>query len=332
MNRLEKFSVIGLAGILYGFLLFSHPANAEPVSSLLFSHPAIVEPLGSITVEAKLSDGDRPSSWQMSYKIYQDLGNNPYREATDLPDNPFDITSLPLNHVYKIEIYSNGIPVGTDYVNLQTSHQDFTITVTRNVGMIMKVFYNDGISPIANAQVEIMTNKDNKTWANSSIDANGQSLHFYLAPTTDNYNYAINVEIGPHLSYYFSPFSDRSGDRIFNVVTPWPSKINSLLTVTLYNNRISHVTPSDGNFLLRVLDDKNNMVAQSEVDKRGQVHLSNLVVGYYKLQVINLGDNSIWGTNNFIIDGSKDTFILNQSTDAAKKSSIQSKTDRKSVV
>ena len=277
---------------------------------ILLIHPVVyAEKLGSITAQLSYANGDRAYTYVMSSKIYQDFNKNPYREIESVSENPFDIASLPLNHQYKIEVYVNGIIAGMNYVNLQTEHQDVDIQILSSGGMRVSVFYNDGQTPISDALAEIMT-QDNRTWGTSPTDVKGQTTRFWLTPTTNEETYTVNVKIGRHLSFYYPSVSLPSGMEEVKIVTPWPPLINTLITVKLYNDQFSSITPSDGKFMLNAIDDNGKKAAESKVNNHGEAYLSNLKVGDYLLQAVEITDNYTWPRYNVTLDGITNNLII----------------------
>ena len=295
MNKLGKLASIKLIAIL---------------SMIVLIHPVVyAEKLGSITAQLSYANGDRAYTYVTSSKIYQDFNKNPYREIESVSENPFDIASLPLNHQYKIEVYVNGIIAGMSYVNLQTEHQDVDIKILSSGGMRVSVFYNDGQTPISDALAEIMT-QDNRTWGTSPTDIKGQTTRFWLTPTTNEETYTVNVKIGRHLSFYYPSVSLPSGMEEVKIVTPWPPLINTLITVKLYTDQFSSITPSDGKFMVDAIDDNGKKAAESKVNNHGEAYLSNLKVGDYLLQAVEITDNYTWPRYNVTLDGITNNLII----------------------
>jgi len=169
-------------------------------------HPVVfAETLGSVTVQVTYTNGDRTGSFGLTSKIYQDFNKNPYREIDSVSDVPFDITSLPLNHQYKIEVYINGILAGVNYANLQNEHQDMNIKIPLPGGMRFNVFYNDGQTPISNALIEVET-QDNKTWGTSSTDVDGQTTRFLVSSHYKRTDLHSKCKDWRHLSYSYSQY------------------------------------------------------------------------------------------------------------------------------
>ena len=61
----------------------------------------------TLDIEVRYTNGDRISTYQAKYVVYQDNSQIPFLEK-DLEINPDTIT-LPKNHEYRVEIFVNGI-------------------------------------------------------------------------------------------------------------------------------------------------------------------------------------------------------------------------------
>jgi peptidoglycan/xylan/chitin deacetylase (PgdA/CDA1 family) len=289
-----------------------------------FYFVAHAETSGSIVVNISYTNGDRADYSPISMKIYQDNNASPYREISSITGNPFNILSLPLGHQYKIEVYANDMHAATSYVDLEQSQQNLDVNIPLSGGMRVNVLYNDKLTPVENATV-VITSDENKTWAAGTTDAKGQTLRFWLSPTTDPSDYyTVNVKVAKTLSYFYSPVLLLPGiSQEIDVVTPWPSIVNGLITVKLYNNQSSAISPLSGAFTVNLLDYDGNLVSQSPVDARGEAFFYDLKVGDYVLHVIDLKDNSTWLDSNVTIDGTKFNFDImrNQSNVTIPESS-----------
>ncbi|MDE1843118.1 MAG: polysaccharide deacetylase family protein [Thaumarchaeota archaeon] len=276
-------------------------------SVFMFSIPIAVfgEINGSIAVTLIYTNGDTADYWPVSLKIYQDTNQTPYKEIESVTGNPFNIISLPINHQYKIVAYANGMYSSVSYVNLQQSHQDVTMKMPLPGGMRINVFYNDGITPIANATVSIKSAQDNKTWAQSYTNTNGESLRFWIQPTTyQDDRYIVEIHIGNHLSYSESPVYLRPGTaQETKIITNWPPMINSLITAKIFNQQLHPVGPSDGKFTVNLFDNSGREIANSPVTSRGEAYFSNIKVGDYTFKVMKTDDNSEWASTTITEDG-----------------------------
>ncbi|MDE1725651.1 MAG: hypothetical protein KGH89_00100 [Thaumarchaeota archaeon] len=282
-----------------------------------FYFVAYAETSGSIAVNITYTNGDRADYWPISIKIYQDTNATPYREISSITGNPFNILSLPLGHQYKVEVYANDMHAAVRYVDLEQLQQNLDVSIPLSGGMRVNVLYNDKATPVENATVEIKSDV-NKTWATGTTDAKGQTLRSWISPTIDQSDYYVaNVKIGKTLSYSHSPVFLLPGiAQEITVVTPWPSIVNSLVTVKLYNNQSSTIQPLAGTLVVNLLDSDGNLVSQSPVDAKGEAYFYNLKVGDYVFHVIDLKNNSKWSDSSVTIDGTKLNFsmVRNQNT------------------
>ncbi len=291
-----------------------------------FYFVAHAETSGSIVVNITYTNGDRADYWPISMKIYQDNNASPYREISSITGNPFNILSLPLGHQYKIVVYANDMHAADRYVDLEQSQQNLNVNIPLPGGMRVNVLYDDKLTPVENATVEVKSDY-NKTWATGTTDAKGQTLRYWISPTTDQSDYyTVNVKVGKTLSYSYSPvFLSPGTPQEVYVITPWPSIVNGLITVKLYNNQSAVISPLPGALTVNLLDYDGNLVSQSPVNARGEAYFYNLKVGDYIFHVIDHKDNSTWPDSNVTIDGTKFSFniVRNQSNAAVSESSYK---------
>ncbi|HET6457381.1 MAG TPA: polysaccharide deacetylase family protein, partial [Nitrosopumilaceae archaeon] len=217
-----------------------------------------------------------------------------------------NIVSLPIGHKYKVELYANGMYANTDYVDLQSTQQVLDLTIPLPGGARFNVFYNDGLTPIDDANISIKS-QDGKQWTQGITDNNGQTARFWIQSTNLQGNYYIaDVSIGENLLYSYFPVAIISGiPQEVKIVTPWPPIVNSLLTAEVFKNSSKLVTTSDGSFLVTLYDINGNKIKESQANAKGQAYFSNLKVGNYVFHAINLNDNSEWGSTKTTINGSQ---------------------------
>jgi peptidoglycan/xylan/chitin deacetylase (PgdA/CDA1 family) len=283
------------------------------VVTLLFHLSAYADTLGSIAINIPYTNGDRADYSSISMKIYQDNKQIPYQDIESITGNPFNIVSLPLGHQYKIDLYANGMYASSNYVDLEQTHQDVNANIPLPGGMRVNVLYNDDLTPVTNAFVDVKS-ADSKIWSSGFTDMHGQTLRFWLAPTTEQSdNYTVDVKIGQHLLYSHKPIFLLPGiSQEIYIVTPWTPLINSLITVTVYDSQSKLVSPPVGTFVVDLFDDQGNMVMKSPINNRGETDFYNLKVGDYEFRIINLKDNSIWGDSKFTIDGTQLNFAIKE--------------------
>ena len=290
---------------------FLHVGILITISSIIFSAaiPAYAETMGSIAITLTYTNGDTADYTPVSLKIYQDFNTTPYKVIESISGNPFNIVSLPIGHHYKIETYVDGLHANISYVDLEQSHEDLNIIIPLSGGMRLDIFYNDGLTPISNATAYVRS-LGNNTWGQSSTNAEGETLRFWLEPTvSQNDNYTIDVKIGEDLVYSQSPVFLNAGiPQEVKIITNWPPLVNSLVTVKLLDEKQNHLISKD-KYVVDMFGN-GNKISESLVTSRGESYFSNIKVGDYQFKAINVGNSSEWGNLNATIDGTKTTFSI----------------------
>ncbi|CUR52274.1 Spherulin-4-like protein [Nitrosotalea devaniterrae] len=285
--------------------------------SYVYSAPksSQVSHTGSIHATISYATGDRAYSYGVSLKIYQDSSQSIYRNIDSISGNPFEIDSLPLGHTYKIEVYANGMCADIEYVRLDPSKnlapKDLTLHLSPPGGMRPNVFYNDGVTPVANAIVYIK-DQDNKTWAMDFTDIHGQTLRFWLEPTImNNDHYTIDVKIGQHMSSSYWPVFLYPGvAREVSIVTPWPPMVDSLVTVKAYDEQSKLLSAKNSSFSVDLLDNNGNLLSESKINYHGEANFSNLKVGDYVFRLVDPSNGNKWSESKVTIDGTKTSFSI----------------------
>lgn len=271
---------------------------------------------GSISTTISYAAGDRAATYGISVKIYQDSSQSVYRTLDTIASNPFTIDSLPLGHTYKIHVLANGMGADTEYVRLdKTTKAPTTKELTLHLyppgGMRPNVFYNDGLTPVANAIVYVK-DQNNNTWGVDYTDVHGQTLRFWLEPTMINDDhYIMDVKIGQHLSYTYWPVFLYAGSaREINIVTPWPPMIDSLITVKAYDKQSQLLSAKNSSFAVDLLDNNGNFISESKIDYHGNANFANLKVGDYTFRLVDPSNGAKWGESKVTIDGTKTSFSI----------------------
>ncbi len=244
------------------------------------------EKTSSLELFIKNENNDRVTPPGISVKIFQDLGTKPIQEIPSFEDNPTVISSLPINHRYKVEVYMNSMYAGTGFIDVKKEKENLEITIKNTGGMQLAIFYNDKETPLAGAKVWIKSH-DGKSWSYSETDKNGKTLRAWLYPTVKegDYYYA-EISLGPNLKYVESQIKLQPNTaQDFKITTKWPTIIDKLIQVEVYNNTKNKVTKQDGTFLVQLYDSKKNKIAESDVTDKGLAYLSKLKVGNYGLYV-----------------------------------------------
>jgi len=244
------------------------------------------ENTGAIDVFIKSENNDRLFPQGVNIKVYKNQETTTTQEILSLENNPFSLSSLPLGHRYKVEVYVNDMYAGVGFVNLQKSKESLEITVKNMGGMRLNVFYKDAQTPLAGAYV-VLKSQDGKSWHTSETDQYGNSIRAWLYPSTKdgNYYYA-EISLGPNLKYTYTPIKLQPDvAQEFKVVTSWPTIVDNLITVEVYNSTKNKVTKQDGDFVAQLFDAKKSKVAESAVSDKGLAYFSNLKVNNYALYI-----------------------------------------------
>lgn len=271
---------------------------------------------GSISATISYTAGDRAGTYGVSLKIYQDSSQSVYRNIDSISSNPFTIDSLPLGHTYKIQLYANGMGADTEYVRLDQTTQSLApknliLHLPSPGGLRPNIFYNDGITPISNAIVNI-EDQNNKTWGVDSTDVYGQTMRFWIEPTkVNNDHYTLNVNIGQHMSYSYSPvFLSPGVGREIKIVTPWPPMVSGLVTVKVYDEKSKLLSSINSSFAVDLLDNNGNFISESKINYHGEANFQNLKVGDYVFYLVNPNNGEKWGESKVTIDGTKTIFSM----------------------
>ncbi len=269
-----------------------------------------VEPNGTLTVDMKYESGDRIGAGSVSLKIYHDFDRVPYKELKSISDNPYTIESLPLYHKYKVETYMGGMLVSTNLATLDTSDQNMDVLIPYGGYLHVGVYYNDGQTPIPGASVSVKS-QDNKTMVSGIIESDGSALQFSLPPTLvyGNY-YVVDTKINSHLAFSSAPviLHPRDENEV-RLVTPWPSIVQSLVTVKVYN-QTSILSSAKQKFAVDLYDNTGKRISESPVSIHGEADFWSMKIGDYIFKVVSIDDGKILQTMNVTIDGINNNFSM----------------------
>jgi hypothetical protein len=273
--------------------------------------------MGTITIDLMSISGEREDYHGTSLKIYQDNSDTLFQTINSITGNPYDI-SLPVGHMYKIELYVSSVYAGVQYVTLDSDSNELQFHIPPPGSVLFTVVYNDRSTPINDATIMIRSNNDSyQYWTNSTTDDNGNSIRFWLQPTISDAEYYVASILTPNGLTYRYPFDILPGiSTDVKIVTPWPSEL-PIITVSVYKSNIQKITKSDGNFAVQLYDSVGNKVAESKVDEIGEARFPDLEVGYYVFRVIDLNGTkeSQLGADKTMLDGNQtDVQIFTNST------------------
>ena len=272
------------------------------------------EETGSIEVAIKYTNGDKLNTWQTIVKVLQDGGDDAYTIIENSKTNPFLIKSLPLGHKYTVEVYVNNMFAGSSFLNLEEGEAELNVIIPIAGGYRFVVLYDDGETPIEGATISIKSD-DGHQWNQEITDKQGITTRFWLQSNNlvvDDF-YIVEVSVDEDLIYVYSPVifhPATQGD--IKIVTPWPKKIDDLITISVYKDLSQKVSKSDGDFMVELYDIDKNKVAQSSVNNRGEAFFSNLKVGKYLIQVVKSAadpsqESEIWGIQEIVLSGEENS-------------------------
>ena len=187
--------------------------------------------------------------------------------------------------------------------------------------MKFKIYYNDGYSPIKEAKV-VVRSTNNAPLISTITNNEGQTQRYWLQATKQDEFYFVEVNLGTGISYIYSPVRIAPDvSRDFKIITPWPSEINHLITVSIFKNN-EKISKDDGLFIIQLYDKKNKMIDESEVSNRGDAFFSKLPVGEYLFKAIKTDDKKTsfepWGSTKIILTGKENQVIINEGTTGLK--------------
>jgi predicted nucleic-acid-binding Zn-ribbon protein len=249
--------------------------------------PSFAESTGSILLSVNYQNGDVASNSNMSIKIFQDHETNLFINKTKVSSLPYTISSLPLNHLYKIELYQGSMYSGYGVVNLKNIQQKLDLFIQPTMGLRFFVYYNDGETPITGINVTVKS-YDGVKVGDSLTDNNGQSATIWVPTSARNEDYYYaEVSLSPAFVTGVKPIGATSpGKKDIKVVTDWPKEITNLISIKVYRNPTTLVDKSDGVLGIEIRDSKNNKIKDQLVNRKGEASFSNLKVGEYVLFVV----------------------------------------------
>jgi hypothetical protein len=292
--------MIDLKVILFVFILFVLPSN------FIFAD----EQTGSIKLDLTYSSGYQAGGYGVALKVFQDNESIPYREISGI-SVPIIIDYLPLEHEYNIKVFVNNMFVNSRTIELTQQEENINIVIPTNKGLVLQIFYKDN-SPISGAQVKIKSH-DSVEWANSVTGNNGKTQQFWLAPSTklDDF-YIAEISLVANATHTVKPIR-LTGQQEIKVVTEWPSIIQSI-SIELYKSPQAKIGKPDGNYLVEMYDEKNQKIAQSDIDRSGSALFTLMKIGNYNFKVFkkteDLKNVLQVASKEFTIDGSKSAFSI----------------------
>ena len=245
------------------------------------TNTAFAEEEGSLEIFVTLQSGLRASPTEMMVKIYQDFEEEPFQEI-EITSNPFLVSSLPVDHSYQIEVYTHSIYAAYDIVKMEQLHQQLEIVIPGTGGLDIVVLYNDKITPIQDASIEIFAFDDN-LFKKTSTYLYGEAPRLYLPITTQISDYYyIDIKLTDNITKRISPVTINKGNFELKVVTDWPPMVEELFTVKIFESFNSKFRDHQGHFVEMVQKD-GEVIKKSNVTPQGEANFSNFNVNDYDL-------------------------------------------------
>jgi len=278
----------------------------------------------SIRFELTYPNGDRASIGNSKIVVTSEDKDIEFEKIGKNSEHYFEL-ELPLQKKYEILVFTNDMLVGTKYLKFENKILDVVkIPVNPSIGIKFFVYYDDGVTPIKNAELIIYSHRDNVI-RTTTTDAEGKTQRFWLASTiTDGDFYKVEVLIDD-LVYQYPPIRRSSASHDFNIITSWPSAIDSI-TIQAFTNNILNKTWGQ-NFVAEIYaDDK---LQKSVKFIRGKAYFSQLNLGEYRVIIFDENNplKMLADTKIFIKDGSgeykipiENSYILDPSLTNLSKS------------
>lgn len=285
---------------------------------LLFLVPYVAsyaEPTqGVLLVDVKSWGNERPSHHGLTLKIYNNTSDIPLEIAPS--SNPYEIT-LPLGQRYKVEVYAGGMYADVDFVDLK-QNQKVELIIPIPGSILFTATYSDGAIPLEGASVFLHSADGSyKYWMNSTTDRSGNTVRFWVQPTTlASEYYVAEVSLGDGLMHSYSPITVDPGlPQDIKIVTPWPKIIDQLITVSVYDSE-KKVSGLDRNLQVELYDSGGNLVGTSKVNHKGDANFYNLKVGTYEFRATSIEDQQKkeWGSTKVTLSGRTDPIQISTKT------------------
>ena len=252
------------------------------------------EDLAEIEIDIKNIYGDSVSASNISFKIYEYETDSFYTELKPNKESPFFVTSLPINHIYKLDGYVSGIFAGYSILKIQKDYEQIDFVLPKSSGINVQVLYSDAYTPIVGATVALKNQDDNILRKNYS-DEKGNTLRFSTSPTLmENDFYQFEVSLDQNITHVTPPIKLQPGTiKDIKITTPWPKLVNSLITIYAYNLDLQPITFVKGKYIAELHDKENFKITSSEFNSRAEAYFTNLHVGNYRLIIKDMDENQL---------------------------------------
>ncbi|WP_371504934.1 polysaccharide deacetylase family protein [Nitrosopumilus adriaticus] len=287
--------------------------------SVNYVDSALAEESETIEVEIKYTNGDRADFNGMKLIVYQDFNKEPLLEK-NMSSNP-DVITVPENHRYKIEVYTNGVFGDVEYIQLGNTSKKVVISIPISGGIQFEVFYKNGETPIEGATL-ILKSPDNSELARDVTNDLGETTRYWIQSTTKEGDYYIaDVYLDEIFLTSYFPIKVQSGLAVDQkIVTNISEIVEDLITINLFDGS-KKITSKDGDYQVVLLDKNQNQVASSNLSFRGDAQFSNLKTGVYTVKINSDKkiDDKLWPQNNIQIIGDSNKFSIFKNSEQVLK-------------
>lgn len=236
---------------------------------------------GSLEIFVKLPTGLRASPNDMVIKIYQDSNDTPMQEIK-IKSNPYTVSSLPIGHTYKVEVYDHSIFAAFDLIKIDQQKQNLDLTIPGTGSLDVVVLYSDKVTPIPNAGIEVYA-FDGNPFTKTSTYLYGEAPRLYIPITSKDSDYFyVDIKLGEGITKRISPIHIHKGNQELKVITEWPPLVEDLVTVEVFDSVHAKFSNQKGYFM-ELIDSDNKVVKKSDVNLKGLAYFSNFKVGQYTL-------------------------------------------------
>ncbi|MGY5149175.1 MAG: polysaccharide deacetylase family protein [Candidatus Nitrosopumilus sp. bin_68KS] len=302
MNKVIMFSIV------FSVLLFVN-----------YTDSVFAQESETIEVEIKYTNGDRADFNGMKLVVYQDFNKEPLLEKNML-SNP-DFITVPENHRYKIEVYSNGVFGDVEYVQLEKDSKKVTISIPISGGIQFEVFYKNGEIPIRGATL-ILKSPNNLELARDITNDQGETTRYWIQSTTkEGDHYIADVYLDEIFLTSYYPIKVQAGLAVDQkIITNISETVEELIIINLFEGS-KKITSKDGNYQVVLLDKNGNQVDSANLSFRGDAQFSNLKTGVYTVKINSDKkiDDKLWPQNSIQIIGDTNKFSIFKNSEQVLK-------------
>jgi peptidoglycan/xylan/chitin deacetylase (PgdA/CDA1 family) len=248
--------------------------------------PSYGEEYGTLDIDVRYPNGDGASAHNIVMKIYSDSTQELFTEIKPRSEYPYFMELLPIGQKFRVDAFVNEMYSGSYYVTMKNQKERIDFIIPLSSGVSFTVFYEDGYTPLESAKVQIKSHTG-KILRTDFTDKDGNTLRFWTSPTIlENEFYQVEIILDENIVHKFSPLKLTPGSRKdLKIITPWPTIIDSLITIHAYKNNSQSLSFADGHFVVEFYDKTKNRVAKSEINMYGDAYVSLLPVGNYQLEI-----------------------------------------------